>query len=69
MGALGGGSPGDEHGGVVVSDAVVWDGVAVAAPVLDGLLPLAEAVQGLPGMVVELQGRLQDTAPPPPHRG
>lgn len=37
-------SPGDEHGGVVVSDPVVWDGVTVAAPVLDGFLPLTEAV-------------------------
>jgi hypothetical protein len=38
----------------VVSDAVVWDGVPVAIPVLDGLLPLTEAVQGLPCMVVDL---------------
>lgn len=47
-------SPGDEHGGVVVSDAVVWYGVTVAAPVLDGLLPFTEAVQRLPGVVVDL---------------
>lgn len=37
-------SPGDEHGSVVVSDPVVWDGVTVAVPMLDGLLPLTEAV-------------------------
>lgn len=38
------GSPGDEHGGVVVSDPVVRYGVTVAVPMLDGLLPLTEAV-------------------------
>lgn len=37
-------SPGDEHGSVVVSDPVVWYGVTVAVPMLDGLLPLTEAV-------------------------
>ena len=37
-----------------MGDAVVRDGVSVAAAVLDGLLPLAEAVQGLPGMMVDL---------------
>lgn len=36
--------PGDEHGGVVMSNAVVGYGVPVAAAVLDGFLPLAEAV-------------------------
>lgn len=57
-------SPGDEHGGVVVSDPVVWDGVSVAAAVLDAFLPFAEAVQGLPGVVVDLQRWLQDTTHP-----
>jgi len=51
--------PGDEHRGVVVSDAVVWDGVTGAAPVLDVLLPLTEAVQRLACVVVDLQGRLE----------
>lgn len=36
--------PGDKHGGVVMSNAVVRYGVPVAAAVLDGFLPLAEAV-------------------------
>lgn len=52
-------SPGDEHSGVVVGDAVLWDGIPVAIPVHNGFLPLAEAVQGFPGVVVDLQGGLQ----------
>lgn len=36
--------PGDKHSSVMVSDPVVWDGVTVAAPVLDVFLPLTEAV-------------------------
>ena len=43
----------------MVSDAVVGDGVAVAVAVLDGFLPLAEAVQRLPSVVVDLQRRLE----------
>lgn len=53
--------PGDEHGGVVVSDAVVRDGVSVAAAaVLDGFLPLTETVQRLPSMMVDLQCWLEE---------
>lgn len=37
-------SPGDKYGCVVMSDPVVWYGVTIAAPVLDGFLPLTEAV-------------------------
>jgi len=47
--------PGDEHRRVVVRDAVVRDGVSIATAVLDGLLPLAEAVEGLPRVMVDLQ--------------
>lgn len=48
--------PGDEHGGVVMSDAVVRDGVPVAAAaVLDGFLPLTETVQRLASVMVDLQ--------------
>lgn len=36
--------PGDKHSSVVVSDPIVRYGVTVAAPVLDGFLPLTEAV-------------------------
>lgn len=43
----------------MLGDAGVGDGVAVAVPVLYGLLPLAEAVQGLPRVVVYLQRRLE----------
>lgn len=43
----------------MVGDAVLRDGVPVAVPVHDGFLPLAEAVQGFPGVVVDLQGGLQ----------
>lgn len=46
--------PGDKHGSVVVSDPVVWYGVPIAAPVLDGLLPFTEAVQRLSRMVIDL---------------
>lgn len=42
----------------MVGDAVVWYGVPVAAPVLDGFLPLTEAVQRLSSVVVDLQCRL-----------
>lgn len=42
----------------MVGDAVVWDGVAIAAPVLDGFLPLTETVQRLSSMVVDLECRL-----------
>lgn len=52
-------SPGDQHGGVVVGYAVLGDGVPVAVPVDDGFLPLAEAVQGFPGVVVDLQRGLE----------
>lgn len=48
----------------MVSDPVVWDGVGVAAAVLDAFLPFAEAVQGLPSVVVDLQGWLQDRTHP-----
>lgn len=36
--------PGDQHSRVMVSDPIVWYGVTVAAPVLDGFLPFTEAV-------------------------
>lgn len=39
----------------MVGDAVVWYGVTIAAPVLDGFLPLTEAVQRLSSVVVDLQ--------------
>lgn len=42
----------------MVGDAVVWYGVPIAAPVLDGFLPLAETVQRLSSVVVDLQCRL-----------
>lgn len=42
----------------MVRDAVVWYGVTIAAPVLDGFLPLTETVQRLSSMVVDLQCRL-----------
>lgn len=51
--------PGDQHCGVVVGDAVLWDSVPIAVPVHNGFLPLAEAVQGFPGVVVNLQGGLK----------
>lgn len=38
----------------MVGDAVVWYGVPIAAPVLDGFLPLTETVQRLSSMVVDL---------------
>lgn len=51
-------SPCDEHRSVVVGHTVLRNGVAVAAVVHDGFLPLTEAVQGLAGMVGDLQGGL-----------
>lgn len=42
----------------MVGDAVVWYGITIAAPVLDGFLPLTEAVQRLSSVVVDLQCRL-----------
>lgn len=47
-------SPGDKYCGVVVGNTVVRDGVPVAVAVQDGFLPLTEAVQGLPCVVVDL---------------
>ena len=47
-------SPCDEHCGVMVRYAIIRDGVPVAIPVLDGFLPLTEAVQRLPCVVVDL---------------
>lgn len=51
--------PGDQHCRVMAGDAVLRDSVSIAVPVHDGFLPLAEAVQGLPGMVVNLQSGLE----------
>lgn len=42
----------------MVGHAVLWNGIAMAATVHDGFLPLTEAVQGLPSMVGDLQGGL-----------
>ena len=42
----------------MVSHTVLWNGIAMAAVVHDGFLPLTEAVQGLPGMVGDLQSGL-----------
>lgn len=52
-------SPRDEHRRVMVGHAVLWNGIAMAAAVHDGLLPLTKAVQGLPGVVGNLQGGLR----------
>lgn len=46
--------PGDQNSSVVIGNAIVRDGIPVAVTVHDGLLPLAEAVEGLAGMVVDL---------------
>ena len=43
----------------MVGHAVLWNGIAVAAAVHDGFLPLTEAVQGLPSVVGDLQGGLR----------
>lgn len=43
----------------MVGHAVLWNGIAMAATVHDGFLPLTEAVQGLPSMVGDLQGGLR----------
>ena len=42
----------------MVGHAVLRNGIAMAAAVHDGFLPLTEAVQGLSGMVSDLQGGL-----------
>ena len=42
----------------MVGHSVFWNAVSVSMVREDGLLPLAEAVQGLIGMVVDLQVRL-----------
>lgn len=42
----------------MVGHAVLRNGIAMAAAVHDGLLPLTKAVQGLPGVVGNLQGGL-----------
>lgn len=52
-------SPRDEHRRVMVGHAVLRNGIAMAAAVHDGLLPLTKAVQGLPGVVGDLQGGLR----------
>lgn len=52
-------SPRDEHRCVMVGHTVLRNGVAMAAAVHDGFLPLTEAVQGLPGVVGDLQGGLR----------
>lgn len=52
-------SPRDEHCCVMVGHAVLRNGIAMAAAVHDGFLPLTEAVQGLSGMVSDLQGGLR----------
>lgn len=52
-------SPSDEHGVVVVGHPVLRNAVATVAVVgQDGLLPFAEAVQRLVGVMVDLQVRL-----------
>jgi hypothetical protein len=42
----------------MVGHTVLRNGITMAAVVHDGFLPLTEAVQGLPGVVGDLQGRL-----------
>lgn len=42
----------------MVSHTVLWNGITMAAVVHDGFLPLTKAVQGLPGMVGDLQSGL-----------
>lgn len=56
---LGASLPGDQHRGVVVSYAILRDSIPVAIPVHNGFLPFAEAVQGFPGVVVNLQCGLE----------
>ena len=43
----------------MVGHAVLRNGIAMAAAVHNGLLPLTKAVQGLPGVVGNLQGGLR----------
>lgn len=42
----------------MVSHTVLWNGITMAVVVHDGFLPLTKAVQGLPGMVGDLQSGL-----------
>lgn len=57
----------------MVGYTVLWNGVAMAAMVHNGFLPLTEAVQGLPSMVGDLQSglrmdRVRCMAPATPER-
>ena len=51
--------PGDQHCSVVVGYAILGDSIPIAVPVHNGFLPLAEAVQGFPSVVVNLQCGLE----------
>lgn len=50
--------PRNENRRVMMRDAILGDGVPMAAPVLNGLLPLAEAVQRFACVVVYFQSGL-----------
>ena len=50
--------PSDKHSVVMMGHSVFRNAVSISMVREDGLLPLAEAVQGLIGMVVDLQVRL-----------
>lgn len=53
--------PGDQDSVVVMSHPVFWNAVAVTVMRQDGLLPLAETVQRLVSVMVNLQVRLPKT--------